>query len=66
MSSREQILADLLDRLVEAGDAERESILAEVAARDPSQARELGELLAALPDPAVSYTHLTLPTKRIV
>ena len=51
MSSREQILADLLDRLVEAGDAERESILAEVAARDPSQARELGELLAALPDP---------------
>lgn len=48
---RERILADLLDRLIEAGDAEKQAILAEVASRDPAEARELAELLAALPDP---------------
>jgi WD40 repeat protein len=50
-ASREQELADLLDRLVQAEDAERRRILSEIASRDPAQARELTELLAALPDP---------------
>ena len=48
---REVQLADLLDQLVEASDDGRQAIFAEVASRDPAQARELAELLAALPDP---------------
>ena len=50
-ASREQDLADLLDRLIESSEAGRQTILAEIAALDPAKARELAELLAALPDP---------------
>lgn len=48
------LLADLLDEAVRATPEEREALYARVAARDPAQADELRELVAALPNPELA------------
>ena len=50
-NSRESELAEQLDRLLLCDGAARTQALTEIAARDPARARELEELLVALPDP---------------
>ena len=52
----------MMSRLSAALEGERKSLLAYIVAGDPDREATL-ELMHDL---AVSYTHLTLPTKRIV
>jgi len=51
---RADLLADLLDEAVRATPEEREALYARIAARDPAQADELRELVAALPNPELA------------